>query len=122
MRIVFAGLALVACGPNAGQEFVQGAGAGLGGVNAEIQRQEAEKAAGARSCSSDYECEYGQRCGKQPYQSSGVCMRVVNQTGGTVIAPPRVDSVGVGQRQCWVPVDCGPYGFTCENGLCIKVN
>jgi hypothetical protein len=75
-------------------------------------------------CLSDVQCGVGNRCVKPNYSSRGTCMKVVNEYGTPVYAPPRTDSIMPKMPQ---PTDCNygklcPVGFTCDfkSGACIK--
>lgn len=76
-------------------------------------------------CSSDYSCGVGQTCVKQFYNSTGVCMRKVNEYGGPSYLPPDTNSVGPNlpdQSSCTrLGMSC-PIGFRCDtgSGRCIK--
>ena len=46
------------------------------------------------ACSSDFSCGVGQRCVKAPLQSSGVCMKTVDESGVRQYNTPNTNSVG----------------------------
>jgi hypothetical protein len=77
----------------------------------------------ASSCSSDYGCGYGQKCVKAPYESTGVCMKTVNQFGVQEYGTPDSSSIGVntGNKSCNFDTDC-PVGFKCDSKYkaCVK--
>lgn len=76
------------------------------------------------ACSSDFSCGYGSRCVKAPLQSSGTCMRNVDEHGIRQFTPPRTNSIGPNMNvrgQCDFNTDC-PIGFRCDQRLkaCVK--
>jgi hypothetical protein len=73
-------------------------------------------------CSSDFSCGIGERCVKAPYQSTGVCMKTVNNLGLQEYDSPNTDSIGVKtDEECFLDTDC-PVGFKCHNTykVCVK--
>jgi hypothetical protein len=70
------------------------------------------------NCSTDYDCEFGQRCVKPPGRYDGKCMQVVNKFGNPTYKAPS-GGFGPGKRECRWRTDC-PIGFQCEDGHCIK--
>jgi hypothetical protein len=76
-------------------------------------------------CTSDYSCGPAQTCVKQFYNSTGVCMRKVNEYGGPSYSPPDLDSVGPNMPDSSSCTRLGascPAGFRCDysSGRCIK--
>jgi len=73
-------------------------------------------------CTSDFNCSVGQKCVKDYYSSSGVCMKSVNEYGIQTFDAPDTKSIGVNmEKGCLVHTDC-PVGFRCaySSGACIK--
>ena len=75
-------------------------------------------------CSSDFECGIGRRCVKAPLQSSGTCMKEVDEMGMPTYGMPSIDSVGPNMNlegNCDFDTDC-PIGFKCHRKykVCIK--
>ncbi len=76
------------------------------------------------ACSSDFSCGIGYKCVKEPLQSSGVCMKSVDEYGTRQFNLPDTNSVGPNMKldgQCDFNTDC-PIGFQCDRRLkaCIK--
>jgi hypothetical protein len=76
------------------------------------------------ACSSDFSCGIGYKCVKAPLQSSGVCMKTVDEYGTRQYNLPDPNSVGPNMNlggQCDFNTDC-PIGFRCDRRLkaCIK--
>jgi hypothetical protein len=76
------------------------------------------------SCSSDFDCGIGNKCVKAPLQSTGRCMKAVNEFGLPTYDMPRTDSVGPNMNisgDCDFDTDC-PIGFHCDRRYktCIK--
>ena len=76
----------------------------------------------SNSCYSSLQCGYGAKCVKEPGRSNGICMKTVNQYGGTVYSTPTAD---IGVRPfgsgCRFNTDC-PIGFMCDRTykVCLK--
>lgn len=75
-------------------------------------------------CSSDFDCGIGSRCVKAPLQSSGRCMKSVDEYGTPTYDLPRTDSVGPNMNlggDCDFDTDC-PIGFRCHRKykVCVK--
>ena len=78
----------------------------------------------AKSCSSDYSCNYGQSCVKEMFKSRGVCMTNVNEFGTKTYSAPKSSSLGYksyDDAQCTFDLDC-PIGFDCDRRykVCVK--
>lgn len=73
----------------------------------------------ASSCSSDYDCGFGNFCVKPELSFNGTCARAVNQFGNPTFTPPRPDSVGPGHGDCAFDTDCS-IGFKCVKGAALK--
>ena len=76
------------------------------------------------ACTSDFNCGIGHRCVKAPLQSTGVCMKTVDEYGTPQYNMPDLDSIGPNMNlegQCNFNTDC-PIGFICDRRLkaCIK--
>lgn len=76
------------------------------------------------ACSSDFSCGVGYRCVKPPLQSSGACMKTVDEYGVRQYNTPSTDSVGPNMNtrgQCDFNTDC-PIGFHCDSNVkaCVK--
>ena len=76
------------------------------------------------SCSSDFSCGTGSKCVKPPFQSSGTCMKSVDEYGVQKFDSPKTDSIGPNTNasgQCSFNVDC-PIGFRCDSQYkaCVK--
>lgn len=73
------------------------------------------------ACSSDFDCGGpGFACSKPVGSYTGTCAKVVNEYGNQVFTGPRTNSIGPGQRQCSLPLDCG-LGWKCDQGRCLKM-
>lgn len=75
-------------------------------------------------CSSDFDCGMGYKCIKAPLQSSGSCMKSVDEYGAPTYDLPRTDSVGPNMNiegDCDFDTDC-PIGFRCHRKykVCVK--
>lgn len=75
-------------------------------------------------CNSDFECGIGYRCVKAPLQSSGTCMKSVDEYGTPTYDLPSTDSVGPNMKiegDCDFDTDC-PIGFRCHQKYkaCVK--
>ena len=75
-------------------------------------------------CTSDYSCGIGLKCVKAPLESSGVCMKIVDEYGVKQYNLPDTNSVGPNldlDGQCTFDTDC-PIGFKCDRNYkaCIK--
>jgi hypothetical protein len=76
----------------------------------------------SRSCSSDFFCNFGERCVKAKYGSYGVCMKTVDDFGIPTYDSPSSDSIGMKMDdECSFDFDC-PIGFSCHNTykVCVK--
>ncbi|GFO67505.1 hypothetical protein GMLC_10840 [Geomonas limicola] len=73
-------------------------------------------------CSSDFACGTGYSCVKEPFKSSGVCMKSVSPQGLPAYNTPRPESIFIPtQGQCRFNTDC-PIGFRCDDKYktCVK--
>lgn len=74
-------------------------------------------------CSSDYDCGPGKKCAKPLYQSTGTCLKVVNEYGTPQFGiNPSPQSSGIrAAPSCNFSTDC-PIGFRCDDSLklCVK--
>jgi hypothetical protein len=73
----------------------------------------------AGSCSSDFDCNYGDGCVKSPGLMTGTCMQKVNDFGTPTFAPPSTRSFQPGERSCSFSTQCAP-GFRCDEGNCVR--
>jgi hypothetical protein len=78
---------------------------------------------GPSGCTSDFSCGMGNKCVKNYYNSTGVCMKAVNEYGGPSYEPPDLDSVGPNmpsKKSC--TLGACPAGFRCDlnSGVCIR--
>ena len=75
------------------------------------------------ACSSDFSCDFGQICVKEPYKSWGTCMGTVNEFGTPTFGAPKSSSVGpkMNSDGCRFMTDC-PIGFKCQRSTkaCVK--
>jgi len=79
---------------------------------------------GDAGCSSDFSCGIGYKCVKAPFQSSGTCMKVVDEYGLPTYDMPSTDSIGPNMNtegDCDFDTDC-PIGFRCHRKykVCVK--
>lgn len=99
-------------------------GAGMQAYGEGLQGREAPVAS-ARTCSSDYDCGYGNVCAKDSGAFRGICAKAVTAYGVPTFQPPRTDSLAPGQGQCMFDTQC-PMGFRCVKtsgglrGNCLK--
>jgi hypothetical protein len=70
-------------------------------------------AVNASACMSDYNCPYGQKCVKAPYQYHGSCMEVVNRYGQRSFDYRPNGDIDSGQAECRFDTDCD-IGFRCD--------
>lgn len=73
-------------------------------------------------CSSDFDCGIGYRCIKAPFNTTGTCMKNVDEYGTQKYELPRTDSIYPRtQGDCNFDTDC-PIGFYCDRyyKVCIK--
>lgn len=73
-------------------------------------------------CFSDFDCGIGYRCVKAPYETTGVCMKSVDEFGVQQYDLPRLDSAYPKyEGDCDFDTDC-PIGFYCDRKYktCIK--
>ncbi len=75
-------------------------------------------------CSNHYGCGIGKKCVKAPFESIGVCMKVVDEYGLPTYDIPKTSGVGVNvdiDGDCRVDLDC-PTGFKCDTKykVCVK--
>lgn len=73
-------------------------------------------------CLSDFDCGIGHRCVKAPYNTSGVCMKSVDEVGVQQYDLPRLDSINPKyEGDCDFDTDC-PIGFRCHKKYktCVK--
>ncbi len=89
------------------------------GVVGRAMQQQPRTVVVAPSCSSDFDCGFGNVCVKRPYSFSGFCARAVDDTDTPTYQAPRGDSIGPGQRECYFSTEC-PFGFTCAEGHCLQ--
>ena len=74
------------------------------------------------ACSSDYSCSLGYKRVKAPYQSTGTCMKKVDEYGRQSYEYSRDMNFGVKtEGDCAFDTDC-PFGFSCDSyyKTCIK--
>jgi hypothetical protein len=123
LRYVGAGLSILGGALSGGQ-------AGVGTRNDPVIQSSAPMplrqttAATSSTCSSDYDCGFGNRCVKPNFSSQGTCMRSVNEYGGPSTDAPRPESVMPkfpNQQDCTTFADC-PMGFHCDwsSGACVR--
>jgi len=75
------------------------------------------------ACSSDFDCGIGSQCVKAPFESSGACMKSVDEDGVRQYNMPDLDSVGPNMNtsgECDFSTDC-PVGFQCDSRLKVCV-
>lgn len=70
-----------------------------------------------KTCSSDFACNYGQKCVKQQFQMNGICADVTDEFGNkTYDYQPDTNSVEPGNpSQCQFDTDCA-IGWKCIKG------
>ena len=74
------------------------------------------------SCFSDFDCGIGYKCVKAPFQTSGTCMKSVDEFGVPKYDLPRVESIFPRTEGDFdFDIDC-PIGFYCDRyfKVCIK--
>lgn len=72
----------------------------------------------ALACWSDFDCEYGQKCRKAQYQTTGECVQLVRDPYSRlpVYVPPDGSSVGPGRRKgnCMFDTQCDMVNEYCR--------
>ena len=75
------------------------------------------------SCSSDYDCVYGQqRCLKQPYQMKGTCVNIINEHGTQRYdIRPKIDSIKPGSDRPYYQACPPEFIWDYEYRVCVKI-
>ena len=60
----------------------------------------------AGTCSSDFNCTYGQKCVKDAFKIEGTCMDVVNNFKVKQFVAPEIDSIKMKTSGCTTNYDC----------------